>query len=131
MQRTDLLNIFLFPPSLKIKKIPLQHHLFLFTCLSVYLSIQPSTYPTSYLRMPVPVCASIFVRLSFSIFPLTYSFSLASLPSFFFFHLASTLVCQLSHVELCLSYLLTTCSLHSGPLQYGAQSAPVHAYNPA
>lgn len=35
-----------------------------------------------YLRISIHVCVSIFTRLSFSIFPLTYSFSLVTLPSF-------------------------------------------------
>lgn len=97
----------------------------------VYSSTSPATSLSFYLHMPVPVCGSIFIHLSFSIFPLIYSFSLSLLHASpaFFFHLASALVCQLSHVELCLSYLLPMYSLHSDLLQYGPQSPPVQAYN--
>lgn len=74
---------FLFLPLIKIKA-SLEHTsitadlvpISLFIHLNIHLSI------SLYLPVLMPERASIFTRLSFSIFPLTCSFPLARLPSF-------------------------------------------------
>lgn len=71
LQETD----FPFPSPLFFTKIKTP------VSLSAFVYVLPATSLPSYLRKLIPVCASIFIHLSFPIFLLTY-FSLACHPSF-------------------------------------------------
>lgn len=87
--------------------------------LLVLLHQKPKPFCLFSLHMPVPVLASIFIRLSFFYLSsdIFFLFLLHASPPFFF-HLASAIVCQLSNVELCHSYLLPICSLHCNLVQH-------------
>ena len=112
-----------FDSSLKIKNPFPSTSLFLFPRLSLFICLpnQLPAYPPRIKppRLSIYFCPPFFFHLSSNISFLSRMPPLLSSSIW-----PSVLACQLSHVELCLLYLLPINSLHSGLLQYGPRSPP-------